>query len=149
MNIEFKFNNLYEYYLYIPSSLCCNYQISKQINYQSYDILQKEDPARFKKLIKDLKKFSKKSKKIFLGLTNNYAVFVNFSVESLNFINIYLQNHKVGSSIVKIILSDDITEKESLKVLPKTRELKYEPIKTVINCNLYISRNFEYFFFHH
>ena len=136
-----------EYDLYISSSLRCYSIISEEIGYESYDILYKDNPKKFKNIIKNFIKVSKDLNKIFIGINSKKAVFINFSKDSLRFINSYLSSHKIGSKIVRIILSNEICEKEPVKVYPKRNNFKYKPDKSNDNLYLYYPKESQYFYY--
>ena len=76
------------------------------------------DKASYDNLINKFEKHSKKNKQLFLGVSNDAAVFLAAGKVILDTVNTYLDNYERGASVRRVVLTNEIGEKEPPKCYP-------------------------------
>ena len=76
------------------------------------------DRESYDKLINKFEKHSRKNKQLFLGVSNDAAVFLAAGKVILDTVNTYLDNYEQGASVRRIVLTNEIGEKEPPKCYP-------------------------------
>ena len=83
-------------------------------------MMYEENPEEYTKLMKKFKNMAEdtKEKKIFMGISNSCAVFCAAGQIILDTVNTHLDSYKAGARVERIVLTDEIKEKDSPKVYP-------------------------------
>jgi len=114
--------NLYD--LYISSKLRCSTIIDMSINNYSPKRLNilgdayKHNSNKYEKLLRNTQKIFENKKMIFMGTSNNEFVGIKGGQIILNFVNLYLDSYRSGLKVRRIVLTDEIGEKDSPKCYP-------------------------------
>ena len=82
------------------------------------NMMYSTDKNSYDKLISKFEKQSKKNKQLFLGVSNDAAVFVAAGQVILDTVNTYLDNYERGASVRRVVLTSEIGEKEPPKCYP-------------------------------
>ena len=82
------------------------------------NMMYSTDKDSYDKLISKFEKQSKKNKQLFLGVSNDAAVFVAAGQVILDTVNTYLDNYERGASVRRVVLTNEIGEKEPPKCYP-------------------------------
>tara|TARA_B110000977_G_scaffold192903_1_gene267099 strand:+ start:5074 stop:5610 length:537 start_codon:yes stop_codon:yes gene_type:complete len=100
------------YDLYISSSLRRTKIIS------GLNILYDTDRKTYNKMIKSFQELAKNKKMIFLGISNDSAIFIKEGEIILNNANKYLDSYEKNARVSRIVLTDGIKEKSPPKCYP-------------------------------
>ena len=82
------------------------------------NMMYSTDKNAYNELISKFEKQSKKNKQLFLGVSNDAAVFLAAGQVILDTVNTYLDNYEQGASVRRVVLTSEIGEKEAPKCYP-------------------------------
>jgi len=82
------------------------------------NMMYSTDKDAYNELISKFEKQSKKNKQLFLGVSNDAAVFLAAGQVILDTVNTYLDNYERGASVRRVVLTSEIGEKEAPKCYP-------------------------------
>ena len=119
------------YDLYIPSALRRSAYIGGTIGDISKDkisielnplrMIYEENREKYTKMMNNFKIMAsmiQEGKKIFMGVSNSCAVFIAAGQIILDTVNNHLDAYTAGAKVERIVLTDEINEKDSPKVYP-------------------------------
>ena len=82
------------------------------------NMMYSTDKDSYNKLISKFEKEAKKNKQLFLGVSNDAAVFLAAGKVIVDTVNTYLHNYERGASVRRVVLTSEIGEKEPPKCYP-------------------------------
>tara|TARA_B110000008_G_C16708899_1_gene459945 strand:- start:36 stop:593 length:558 start_codon:yes stop_codon:yes gene_type:complete len=113
------------YDLYISSNFRRSLNISglseeDQVKYGKsiLKILYEQDKEGYNKMIKSFQELAKKEKMIFLGISNDSALFIKSGEIILDITNKYLDSYEQNAQVSRIVLTEEIGEKSPPKCYP-------------------------------
>jgi len=82
------------------------------------EILYNNDKESYNKMIKSFQELANNEKKIFLGISNDSAVFIESGKTILNTVNSYLDSYEQKARVSRIVLTEEISKESPPKCYP-------------------------------